>query len=57
MLLCCKIWDILSTYTPTRDLDELTKMIILLRVGTPHNVLSNIERSDAWKNWTLRQSS
>ena len=31
MILCCQIQDILS-----RELDELTRMIILVSVGTPH---------------------
>ena len=36
MILCFQKQYILSIYTPTRDLDEFTKMIILVRVGTPH---------------------
>ena len=36
MLLCCQIRDILSTYTPTRELYEFAKTIIMVRVGTPH---------------------
>ena len=35
-LLCCQIREILSIYTPTMELDKFAKMIILVRVGTPH---------------------
>ena len=52
MLLCCQIQDILSIYTPTRELDESAKMIIPVSIGTLHwFVFVN------WIQWCMTDSN
>ena len=44
MLLYYQIQDIFSIYNTTRELDDCAKMIILVRVGTPHLFFQELNR-------------
>ena len=52
ILLCCQIWDIFSIYISTRELYEFAKMIILFRVGTPHQIYF-----ENWMQWCMADSN
>ena len=52
ILLCCQIQDILSIYTPTKELYESEKLITMVRFGTPHQFLF-----ENWMQWCMKDSN